>query len=151
VGQHLSLFHLRADSLGHQACRAVSGLKETLMSNSVINGIANVSRRDMLKAGVALTLSVSFPLRYAAANVATPHAGAAPGAVLNAFVRISDDNTVTVIAKHIEMGQGTYTGLATLVAEELDASWSQIKVEGAPADPSKYGNKLFGGIMGTGG
>ena len=44
------------------------------------------------------------------------------------------DNTVTVIVKHLEMGQGTYTGLPTLVAEELDAAWSQIRVEGAPAD-----------------
>ena len=43
---------------------------------------------------------------------------------------------VTVIVKHLEMGQGTYTGLPTLVAEELDADWSQIRVEGAPADAS---------------
>jgi len=56
------------------------------------------------------------------ANVATPQAAGAPGAELNAFVANFRDNTVTVIAKHIEMGQGTYTGLATLVAEELDAA-----------------------------
>jgi isoquinoline 1-oxidoreductase subunit beta len=49
------------------------------------------------------------------------------------------------------MGQGTYTGLATIVAEELDADWAQIRVESAPADASKYANLAFGTIQGTGG
>lgn len=57
-------------------------------------------------------------------------------------MRIGADDTVTVIAKHLEMGQGTYTGLATLVAEELDAAWPQIKVEGAPVDAKRYNNLL---------
>ena len=69
----------------------------------------------------------------------------------NAFVRIGSDNRVTVIIKHLEMGQGTYTGLATLVAEELDAAWSQIDVEGAPADAGTYNNLLWGRVQGTGG
>src|SRR5216117_4057442 len=49
------------------------------------------------------------------------------------------------------MGQGTYTGLPTLVAEELDADWSQIRVEGAPADASRYNNLFLGAMQGTGG
>ena len=69
----------------------------------------------------------------------------------NAFVRIGSDDRVTVIIKHLEMGQGTYTGLATLVAEELDAAWSQIDVEGAPADANTYNNLLWGKVQGTGG
>jgi isoquinoline 1-oxidoreductase beta subunit len=69
----------------------------------------------------------------------------------NAFVRIGSDNRVTVIVKHLEMGQGTYTGLATLVAEELDAAWSQIDVEGAPADANTYNNLFWGKVQGTGG
>ena len=75
----------------------------------------------------------------------------------NAFVRIGSDNTVTVIAKHIEVGQGTFTGLATILAEELDADWNQVKVEHAPMDPEKYRNLFFpeipgvGPVMGTGG
>jgi isoquinoline 1-oxidoreductase beta subunit len=69
----------------------------------------------------------------------------------NAFLRIDPDGKVTIIAKHLEMGQGTYTGLATLIAEELDADWSKVVVVGAPADASKYGNSAFGGIQGTGG
>jgi isoquinoline 1-oxidoreductase beta subunit len=69
----------------------------------------------------------------------------------NAFVRIGSDNRVTVIIKHLEMGQGTYTGLATLVAEELDAAWSQIDVQGAPADANTYNNLFWGKVQGTGG
>ena len=49
------------------------------------------------------------------------------------------------------MGQGAYTGLATVVAEELDADWAQIRVESAPADASKYANLVFGTMQGTGG
>ena len=71
--------------------------------------------------------------------------------VPNAFLRIAPDNSVTVIAKHLEMGQGSYTGLATVVADELDADWGQIRVESAPADAGKYANLRFGTIQGTGG
>lgn len=75
----------------------------------------------------------------------------------NAFVRIAPDNTVTVIAKHIEVGQGSFTGLATILAEELDADWQQVRVEHAPMNPALYRNLFFpelpgiGPMMGTGG
>jgi isoquinoline 1-oxidoreductase subunit beta len=62
----------------------------------------------------------------------------------NAFLRIGTDNTVTIISKHIEVGQGAYTGLATLLAEELDAEWSQVRVEAAPANDDLYKNLRFG-------
>jgi isoquinoline 1-oxidoreductase subunit beta len=78
-------------------------------------------------------------------------AGPAVDAALNWFVRVASDNTVTVLIKHIEFGQGTATGLSTLVAEEMDADWSQIRIEHAPADAAKYGNALVGGAQGTGG
>lgn len=68
----------------------------------------------------------------------------------NAFVRIDANGWVTVLAKHFEMGQGTYTGLATLVAEELDADWTRVRTEGAPANAQLYKNFLFG-VQGTGG
>ncbi|MBL8564865.1 MAG: xanthine dehydrogenase family protein molybdopterin-binding subunit [Hyphomicrobiaceae bacterium] len=68
----------------------------------------------------------------------------------NAFVRIAPDSTVTVLIKHIEFGQGPYTGLATLVAEELDADWSQMRATSAPADVELYKNLAFG-MQGTGG
>ena len=117
------------------------------------SGIINLSRRDFLKAGAGLTLGVAAP---SLAQMAGPGQGgrsvAAAGTFEpNAFVRIGTDNTVTVIVKHLEMGQGTYTGLPTLVAEELDADWSQIRVEGAPADASRYNNLFLGAMQGTGG
>jgi isoquinoline 1-oxidoreductase beta subunit len=119
--------------------------------------IVNESRRRFLQAGAGLTLAVYLPNSHAAQVAAAPGktGSAAPAAATgfepNAFVRIGEDNSVTVVAKHLEMGQGTYTGLATLVAEELDAAWPQISVEGAPADAKRYNNLLWGPMQGTGG
>jgi isoquinoline 1-oxidoreductase beta subunit len=115
--------------------------------------IVNESRRRFLQAGAGLTLAIYLPSSHAAPVVAASGKATAAATLFepNAFVRIGEDNTVTVIAKHLEMGQGTYTGLATLVAEELDAAWSQIKVEGAPADAKRYNNLLWGSNQGTGG
>jgi isoquinoline 1-oxidoreductase beta subunit len=105
--------------------------------------IDNLSRRDFLKASGALVLGVAFPI---------PSFSQKAGSFSpNAFIRIDPDNTVTVIVKHLEMGQGTYTGLPTLVAEELDADWSQIRAEGAPADAGRYNNLFWGEAQGTGG
>jgi isoquinoline 1-oxidoreductase beta subunit len=112
--------------------------------------LSRSSRRAFLKtaAATAAGLTIGFhwsgPLSRALADTSKDFAP-------NAFLRIAPDNSVTVIAKHLEMGQGTYTGLATIVAEELDADWAQIRVESAPADASKYANLAFGTIEGTGG
>src|SRR5258708_5262512 len=115
--------------------------------------IINLSRRDFLKAGAGLTPRGAVP---SLAQMAAPGQGGgsvvAAGALEpNAFVRIGTDNTVTVIVKHLERGQGTYTGLPTLVAEELDADGSQTRVEGAPADASRYNHLFLGTMQGTGG
>ncbi len=69
--------------------------------------------------------------------------------VANAFVTIGQDSTVTVQIKHVEMGQGPYTGLATLVAEELDADWDQVVAVAAPAEPAYH--NLHWGMQATGG
>lgn len=69
----------------------------------------------------------------------------------NVFLKIGTDNSVTVISKHFEMGQGVTTGLATLVAEELDADWAMMRFAFAPNNPKLYHNLLFGPVMGTGG
>jgi isoquinoline 1-oxidoreductase beta subunit len=113
------------------------------------------ARRIFLKragAATAIALTIGFdwagPARRAIAAVAS-----SAGAVFapNAFLRIGIDDSVTVIAKHLEMGQGAYTGIATIVAEELDADWSRVRVESAPADAKRYANLVFGTMQGTGG
>lgn len=69
----------------------------------------------------------------------------------NAFLRIGNDNSVTVLLGHSEMGQGIWTGLTMLIAEELDADWSKIRVEHSPASAADYGLAAFGGMQITGG
>ena len=118
-------------------------------------------RRRFLKTSAAaaagLTLAIHLPGRLSAQmagpGVAAGRAsqGAAGAWEPNAFIRVGADNTVTVFVKHLEMGQGTFTGLPTLVAEEMDAAWAQMRVEGAPADASRYNNLLWGPVQGTGG
>jgi isoquinoline 1-oxidoreductase beta subunit len=118
-------------------------------------------RRRFLKrsaaAAAGFTLAVYLPGRslaqMAGPGVAASRTaqGAAGAWEPNAFVRVGADNTVTVLVKHLEMGQGTFTGLPTLVAEEMDAAWTQMRVEAAPADASRYNNLLWGPVQGTGG
>lgn len=120
----------------------------------------NISRREFLvkTAGVSAGLSLGFFLGGCQEETSSsPHSSTSSSGTAatgdfapNAFVRIYPDNSVDVVIKHLEMGQGTYTGLATLVAEELDADWSQITPVGAPADTKLYKN-LFWGSEGTGG
>ncbi|WP_018509355.1 xanthine dehydrogenase family protein molybdopterin-binding subunit [Thiobacillus thioparus] len=119
-----------------------------------MNTIENLSRRRFLQGSAGLTLGFCLPAL--AAPVAGP-GKAGEGAVgpihfePNAFLRIGTDNTVTVLSKHLEMGQGTYTGLATILADELDADWNTVRVEGAPADAKRYNNLFWGPAQGTGG
>jgi len=119
-----------------------------------MNTIENLSRRRFLQGSAGLTLGFCLPAL--AAPVAGP--GKAGEGVVgpihfepNAFLRIGTDNTVTVLSKHLEMGQGTYTGLATILADELDADWNTVRVEGAPADAKRYNNLFWGPAQGTGG
>lgn len=110
---------------------------------------AGVSRRDFLKSSAAAGLVIGLQLPFA--NKAWAAEAADAAFAPNAFIRISPDNWVTMVIKHHEMGQGSSTGLATILAEELDADWSRVRVEYAPSDPSLYNNLLFGPMQGTGG
>jgi isoquinoline 1-oxidoreductase beta subunit len=109
-----------------------------------------VSRRDFLKAGGATAAGLVLGVHIPAYAQTAGAQGAAVAFAPNAFLRIGADNTVTVICKHLEMGQGSHTGLATIVADELDAAWSQVRTEGAPADASRFNNTLWGPLQGTG-
>lgn len=67
------------------------------------------------------------------------------------FLKFAPDGMVTVVSKHIEFGQGNHAGLAAIAAEELDADWTKVTVEQAPANAKLYGNVRMGGTQGTGG
>lgn len=110
------------------------------------------SRRDFLaRAGGGLVIALTLPsLVRAQVRRMDPSEMRKVAATPNAFLRIAPDDSVTLLSKHIEFGQGSYTGLATLAAEELDADWSQMRVEAAPADVNLYAN-LNMGQQGTGG
>lgn len=111
--------------------------------------LPEASRRRFLQGSAAAAAGLVIGFHWVPRNVmAQPKP--ADGTMVNAFIRIAPDNTVTVLSKHVEMGQGSYTGLATIVAEELDADWDQIRAEGAPADAKLYANLAFG-MQGTGG
>ena len=116
-----------------------------------------VSRREFLAgaaagtAGLVLGFYVPKVVRAApeATPKATPAAAKPPPPAPNAFLRIGSDDSVTVLLAHSEMGQGIWTGLAMLIAEELDCDWSKVRSEHAPA--SLVYARLGRGIQMTGG
>ncbi len=108
----------------------------TLSRNS--SSTITATRRDVLAGAAGLVVAVTLPVKSRAQG-----AGDATFAP-NAFIRVTPDNIITVLSKHIEFGQGPLTGLATLVAEEMDADWAQIRAEHAPSNPALYGHPDFG-------
>jgi isoquinoline 1-oxidoreductase beta subunit len=108
----------------------------------------NVSRRGFLQgtAASAAGLVVSF---HVPTMVRAAPKAAQPLPSPNAFLRIGRDDSVTVVIAHSEMGQGIWTGLAMLIAEELECDWSKVRSEHAPAAPV-YGHPAMGMQM-TGG
>ena len=115
--------------------------------------LAAVSRRDFLRVsaiagGGLLLASYAEPLAAADASVTTT-GGASPDAALNAFVRITPDGIVTIVAKNPEIGQGVKTMLPMLIAEELDVEWKNVRVEQAPLDSAKYSGQVAGGSTAT--
>ncbi|MGH8374278.1 MAG: molybdopterin cofactor-binding domain-containing protein, partial [Pseudomonas sp.] len=117
-----------------------------------MNSINALSRRGFLKGsallGGGLVVAIAMPGVHRFAMGAENQGNVfAP----NAFLRIGNDNSVTVLLGHSEMGQGIWTGLTMLIAEELDADWSKIRVEHSPASAADYGLLGFGGMQITGG
>jgi isoquinoline 1-oxidoreductase beta subunit len=102
------------------------------------------SRRCFLKASVAagggLLLSFGLPILQRHAEAATSAKILPP----DAFIRIDPNNTVTLIVPRVEMGQGTYTSLPMLIAEELEVDLQQIRVEHAPPDAKLYSDPILG-------
>src|SRR5215469_16917571 len=97
---------------------------------------SSLSRRRFIElaAGTAFMFGFYVPARGPA--LAAQRASFAP----NAFIRIDRQGNITLIMPQVEMGQGTYTSISMLMAEELDADWSRVAVEHAPPDEKNYAN-----------
>jgi isoquinoline 1-oxidoreductase subunit beta len=112
---------------------------------------SGVSRRSFIAAstiaGGGMLLDFSFPtVAPAAAPAAHP---AAAGGTINAYIRIAPDETVTIICKNPEIGQGIKTSFPQIVAEELDVDWANVRTEMAVVDQAKYGAQFAGGSFST--
>jgi len=107
-----------------------------------------LNRRDFLKTA-ATGLVVGFCIPVAMRRGMAQEAAKAPPVSPNAFVRIAPDNTVTILLKHSEMGQGIWTSMPMVLADELDCDWANVRAEHAPAAPA-YAHTVFG-IQMTGG
>lgn len=127
-----------------------------LMQSLVLPVVAKeASRRQFMLGALAAGGGLAVGFRVLASSPAAASETAPDGNRASAFtpyLTIDGDGRVTVLSSQFEMGQGSYNGLATLVAEELDADWQSIDVKGVAGNVKAYGNVAFGGaIQGTGG
>ena len=124
-----------------------------MLHNPIRNIQPTPSRRHFLigatATGAGLVVGYYLLGRPAGADTTAP---AAPINPFAGYVQVGADNKVTVLSAHMDMGQGCYNGIATLVAEELNADWGQMDVIGGAGNPLLYGNLTWGGkVQGTGG
>lgn len=105
----------------------------------------SISRRGFVAGAAGLT----FAFTLGGLGRSGEAIGATQPTKFNAFVSIGADGTITIMCPAAEMGQGVYTSLPLILAEELDADWSKVKTEFAPANPKVYGNphELFKGAQ----
>jgi isoquinoline 1-oxidoreductase subunit beta len=124
--------------IGHHASRT-TGPRE-------LPSASDLSRRGFLQAGAAagggLMLSLSLPF-------GNREAKAADAFVPNAFIRIGSDGQIALTMPYVEMGQGTYTSIPMLIAEELEVDLKQVRLEHAPPNEKLYANPLLG-VQATG-
>ena len=108
-----------------------------------------VSRRRFVQAGVAAGGGLLLSLRLPDAD-GRAEAADADGFVPNAFIRIEGDGWIVLTMPYVEMGQGTYTAIPMLIAEELEVDLAQVRLQHAPPDERLYGNPLLAGVQATG-
>src|ERR1700731_298003 len=111
-----------------------------------------VSRRALLTGGLAggFLLAFHLPVRALPVNEPVQPPDDTTGKFApNAFIRIDTAGHTTLVMPQVEMGQGVYTSIAMILAEELDADFSQVALEHAPPSDKLYGNPMFG-IQATG-
>ncbi|GLR99965.1 isoquinoline 1-oxidoreductase beta subunit [Bradyrhizobium liaoningense] len=111
-----------------------------------MNAHHSVSRRAVLTGGLATGFLLAFhlPLRAAVNEPVQPPDTTEGRFAPNAFIRIDETGRTVLMMPQVEMGQGTYTSISAVLAEELDADWSKVEVQHAPPDDKLYGNPTFG-------
>ena len=133
--------------MGNEWIKALQTISHAIESENNIQ--VGVSRRGFLKAASAVGGGLVLGFFVPGANKLARAADAKKPITPNAFLRIAPDNTITVAINRLEFGQGVGTSLSMLIAEELDADWSQMRFELAPASPI-FNDPVFGMQM-TGG
>src|SRR5437660_12681509 len=112
----------------------------------------NLTRRQCLSATAAVGrgLLIGFTTGPSIGTAAAAQNAASPPFTPNAFIRIGGDGQVVLTMPYVEMGQGTYTSIPMLIAEELEVDLKQVRLEHAPPNEKLYGNPLLRGIQATG-
>jgi isoquinoline 1-oxidoreductase beta subunit len=110
-----------------------------------MNAHNSVSRRAILTGGLATGFLLAFHLPLRAAGNEPVQKDATDGKFApNAFIRIDQTGRTVLMMPQVEMGQGTYTSISAVIAEELDADWSKVEVQHAPPNDKLYANPTFG-------
>jgi isoquinoline 1-oxidoreductase beta subunit len=115
--------------------------------NVLENLVSAPSRRNVLKAGLAggFVLAFRLPVRAVKVNEPEQPSDSTEGRFApNAFIRIDRSGKTTLVMPQVEMGQGVYTAVAMILADELDADFNQVALLHAPPNDKLYGNPIFG-------
>src|ERR1700704_2247233 len=127
-----------------------------MTSNRIVDLVesdgVDLSRRRFLSVSAAVGggLLIGFTAAPSIGVADAAQSVASPPFTPNAFIRIGVDGQVVMTMPYVEMGQGTYTSIPMLIAEELEVDLTQVRLDHAPPDEKLYGNPLLGGIQATG-
>ncbi len=108
-------------------------------------------RRRFMVGAAGLTFGMAFAPVLTKLAGREAHAAAAKSVTVNPWVTLATDGTVTIMSPAAEMGQGSLTSLPLIIADEMDADWSRVRIVPAPPNDKIYGNPRFGGLMYTAG
>src|SRR5581483_4813076 len=117
------------------------------MNKPISASAMSLSRRQVMIGAAGLSFAVALRGQADAAVIAAERSGQA----MSPWVSIAPDGAITIMSAATEMGQGSMTSLPLIIAEELDADWSKVKVVPAPPVEAIYGNPGFQGMMYTAG
>src|SRR5258705_1869962 len=109
------------------------------------------SRRRFMVGAAGFTFGVTLGMPASLLVGSESAAAASKDVVVNPWVTISTDGTIAIMSPAVEMGQGSLTALPLILAEELDADWSKVRIVPSPASDKVYGNPQFGGLQYTAG